>query len=110
MCGGNETDVSKSRARKQERGIWQRRFFEHTSRDEVDLKRCVDYSHVNPLKHGRFVAGSGHQIIAPVELAAQDVSHIIVLNPAYADEIQNQARSVGCSAVVLSESPLSSTR
>lgn len=32
--------------------MWQRRFFEHTSRDEQDLKRCVDYVHVNPLKHG----------------------------------------------------------
>ncbi len=32
--------------------MWQRRFFEHTCRDERDLKRCIDYIHVNPLKHG----------------------------------------------------------
>ncbi len=32
--------------------MWQRRFLEHTVRDEADLKRCVDYVHVNPLKHG----------------------------------------------------------
>ncbi len=50
--GGEEGDVSKSRARKGERGLWQRRFYEHTCRDEIDLKRCVDYCHVNPLKHG----------------------------------------------------------
>lgn len=37
---------------RQEQGIWQRRFFEHMSRDEADLKRCVDYIHMNPLKHG----------------------------------------------------------
>lgn len=27
------------------------RFFEHSCRDELDLKRCVDYTHVNPVKH-----------------------------------------------------------
>ena len=50
--GGTEGDLSKSRQQKGERGIWQRRFYEHTCRDEDDLKRCVDYVHVNPLKHG----------------------------------------------------------
>jgi putative transposase len=32
--------------------VWQRRFYEHTCRDDLDLKRCVDYIHVNPVKHG----------------------------------------------------------
>lgn len=51
--GGGETgDISDSRAAKGEAGVWQRRFFEHTVRDERDLRRCVDYVHVNPLKHG----------------------------------------------------------
>jgi len=35
-----------------ERGIWQRRFWEHTIRDERDYAAHVDYVHVNPLKHG----------------------------------------------------------
>jgi len=35
-----------------ERGIWQRHFWEHLIRDEVDFQRHVDYVHVNPLKHG----------------------------------------------------------
>lgn len=26
--------------------------FEHPCRDEHDLRRCTDYIHVNPLKHG----------------------------------------------------------
>lgn len=34
-----------------ERGIWQRRFWEHLIRDEVDYRRHVDYVHVNPVKH-----------------------------------------------------------
>ena len=49
--GGRETTVSTSRQKKGERGIWQRRFWEHTVRDEDDLKRCVDYVHWNPRKH-----------------------------------------------------------
>ncbi|MFO1391979.1 MAG: transposase [Agitococcus sp.] len=32
--------------------IWQRRFWEHTIRDDIDLQRCVDYVHFNPVKHG----------------------------------------------------------
>jgi putative transposase len=35
-----------------ERGIWQRHFWEHLIRDEVDFQKHVDYVHVNPLKHG----------------------------------------------------------
>ncbi len=37
---------------KQERGIWQRRFWEHAIRDEVDFNQHVDYIHYNPVKHG----------------------------------------------------------
>jgi putative transposase len=44
--------VSASRAAKSERGIWQRRYWEHTIRDEDDFARHVDYVHINPLKHG----------------------------------------------------------
>jgi putative transposase len=32
--------------------LWQRRFWEHTIRDEVDFARHVDYIHFNPVKHG----------------------------------------------------------
>jgi putative transposase len=37
---------------KGERGIWQRRFWEHVIRDERDFERCADYIHWNPVKHG----------------------------------------------------------
>jgi putative transposase len=49
--GGKEATPSQSRRAKQERSVWQRRFYEHTCRDDADLKRCIDYVHVNPLKH-----------------------------------------------------------
>ena len=32
--------------------LWQSRFWEHTIRDDDDLKRHVDYIHYNPVKHG----------------------------------------------------------
>jgi putative transposase len=32
--------------------LWQRRFWEHTVRDEADFARHVDYIHFNPVKHG----------------------------------------------------------
>jgi len=41
-----------SRHRKRERGIWQRRYWEHCIRDGLDLSRHVDYIHFNPVKHG----------------------------------------------------------
>ncbi len=44
--------VSRSRSDRGERGIWQRRYWEHTVRDEEDFARHVDYVHYNPVKHG----------------------------------------------------------
>ena len=32
--------------------LWQRRYWEHWVRDERDYKRCCDYIHYNPVKHG----------------------------------------------------------
>ncbi|SFW37839.1 transposase [Nitrosovibrio sp. Nv17] len=43
---------SKSQILKNERGIWQRRYWEHTLRDEDDYRRHMDYIHYNPVKHG----------------------------------------------------------
>lgn len=43
---------SDSRQSRGERGIWQRRYWEHLIRDETDFTRHVDYIHINPVKHG----------------------------------------------------------
>jgi len=37
---------------KGEYALWQRRYWEHTIRDEDDLRKHVDYIHYNPVKHG----------------------------------------------------------
>ncbi|WP_322514773.1 transposase [Rhodopseudomonas palustris] len=44
--------ASASKLRKREKGIWQRRYWEHLTRDENDLARHIDYIHFNPVKHG----------------------------------------------------------
>jgi len=44
--------ISPVRAARGERGIWQRRFWEHTIRDEEDYSAHMDYVHINPVKHG----------------------------------------------------------
>jgi putative transposase len=44
--------ISSSRKRKGERGIWQRRYWEHRIRDDNDLARHIEYIHFNPVKHG----------------------------------------------------------
>ncbi len=41
-----------SRKRKGERGIWQRRYWEHCIRDDRDYQHHVHYIHYNPVKHG----------------------------------------------------------
>jgi putative transposase len=35
-----------------ELALWQRRYWEHTIRDENDFARHADYAHYNPVKHG----------------------------------------------------------
>lgn len=45
-------NVSDSRRKHRESDVWQRRFWEHTIRDEADFERHLDYIHYNPVKHG----------------------------------------------------------
>ena len=43
---------SKVRVARGERGVWQRRFWEHLIRDDADMQAHMDYVHFNPVKHG----------------------------------------------------------
>lgn len=43
--------VNLSRSRRQEGGVWQRRFWEHVISDEADFHRHLDYLQWNPVKH-----------------------------------------------------------
>ncbi|MCA9110668.1 MAG: transposase [Planctomycetaceae bacterium] len=89
--GGVVTQRSESRRKRGEHSVWQRRFFEHTRRDERDLKRCIDYVHVNPLKHGLVVRvqdwpwSSFHRYVAAGEYPINWGS----ANEWYGDEFQH---------------------
>lgn len=48
----SEQSANPSRIKRRETNIWQRRFWEHTIRDDGDYSRHVDYIHYNPVKHG----------------------------------------------------------
>ena len=40
------------RVRRGERGIWQRQYREHVTRNYADFRTHMDYVHINPVKHG----------------------------------------------------------
>ena len=47
--------INQSKKNKRERGIWQRRYWEHQIRDDKDYENHVNYVHYvhyNPVKHG----------------------------------------------------------
>ena len=71
---------NQSRAGKGERGIWQRRFWEHLIRDEKDYERHVDYIHYNPVKHG--------YVTSPVDWPHSSIHRFIaqgILSPDWAE-------------------------
>jgi len=44
-------EQSISRSKRGSKPIWQKRFYEHTIRNEKDFQLCVDYIYKNPVKH-----------------------------------------------------------
>ena len=45
-------DLNSSKVKRNEKGIWQRRFNEHQINNEEDFINHMDYLHYNPVKHG----------------------------------------------------------
>jgi len=45
-----------SMSKRQETGLWQRRFWEHRIRDDKDYETHINYIHYNPVKHGYVTA------------------------------------------------------
>jgi len=50
---------------------------------------------VNPRKHGRFVAGTGHEIVSPESLREIRPDVVVAMNPVYRDEIASTLRRLG---------------
>ena len=53
---------------------------------------------INPFKHGRFMAGSGHRIVAPKELFDLRPDLVIAMNDAYVEEIRRDLDDLGLDA------------
>jgi hypothetical protein len=53
---------------------------------------------INPYKHGKFMAGTGHQIVAPETLAELRPDLVVAMNPIYLGEIQAELDRIGVSA------------
>ena len=51
VSGRAGVSANKSRANKNERDVWQRRYWEHMIRDDHDFQVRLDYIHFNPVKH-----------------------------------------------------------
>lgn len=56
---------------------------------------------VNPAKQGKYLAGTGHAIIAPEELTARGVKSVLVLNPVYHSEIHHRLLEISTSIAVV---------
>jgi len=52
-----EEEQSYSRYKRKLKPIWQKRYYEHTIRNEKDYVRCLEYMRDNPLKHGYIANG-----------------------------------------------------
>lgn len=61
---------------------------------------------VNPRKQGKFVAGTGHPIVSPAELAPRDVRTVVVMNPNYVEEIRRLVGDTGRTVDVVTEEQL----
>jgi SAM-dependent methyltransferase len=67
----------------------------------LDAGRGVAYAvDINPRKHGRFVPGTGQEVVPPERLAADGIDVVLVMNPLYADEIRDALAAHGCRPLV----------
>lgn len=64
--------------------------------DAIDV--VVD---INPAKHGRYLPGSAHRVIAPSELPRVAPDVVIAMNPIYVPEITAEVRACGLDAEVV---------
>lgn len=51
-CTEIQVQNTASRRLKKEKAVWQRRYWEHSIKNDTDLRQHVGYIHYNPVKHG----------------------------------------------------------
>lgn len=47
----NSIKLTESEIKRNEKGVWQRRYYDHIIRDEEDFNKHLDYIHYNSMKH-----------------------------------------------------------
>jgi SAM-dependent methyltransferase len=63
----------------------------------ADVHAVVD---VNPRKHGRYIPGTGHEVVAPRALVDDPPDVVLVMNNVYEDEIRRSLAGLGLDATV----------
>jgi SAM-dependent methyltransferase len=53
---------------------------------------------INPYKQGKYMAGTGHEIVAPAALGALQPDLVVAMNPVYLAEIQHELDALGLAA------------
>lgn len=66
----------------------------------VDPRASLAAVDVNPRKWGRFLPGTGHEIISPSALTDRGAATVIVTNPVYSEEIRKSLAELGIRANV----------
>ena len=61
---------------------------------------------MNKRKQGKFIAGTGHPIVAPEGILGREIHTIVAMNPNYADEIRRTVSELGSRADVVVEGEL----
>jgi SAM-dependent methyltransferase len=56
---------------------------------------------VNPYKQGKYLAGTGHRVIGPDELAADPPDEVVAMNAIYLDEIRSRLDGLGLARIAL---------
>ena len=56
---------------------------------------------INPHKQGMFIAGTGHEVLAPESLRDLRPELVIAMNSIYVDEIRGQLQPLGLSPRVV---------
>ena len=56
---------------------------------------------VNPRKHGRFIPGTGHEVVGPDALVADPPDVVLVMNSVYEDEIRSTLAGLGLASTTV---------
>lgn len=65
---------------------------------DTAIQYAVD---INPRKHGKFIPGTGQQVIAPATLPLHRPDSVVVMNPVYLEEIGGIIRSLGATVELI---------